>query len=289
MTLDEYKKLTPDERRAFLADNEAKAAARCGLSLEEWRAKEAAGCALGDPRKGIAETRATFEAEHIKEDSARLYGGKTWDGKRWRNSDGSRVVPAPIKPFTPEAIEAARQRAQGIIDRGLQKFKADPGSIPQRSDFPKPAKGAVQIGTDVHSRERRGWVVVKWGNVTGLIKRFTDAGDGVVAVEAAIILPVLLVLMAVSFELGAMQLAKSAVVFATQQAATVQSTGGNPQTSFAGNVASTPASNGTVTCNTTGNVATCTGSANFQNAFAGILGASPTLALAYTATVQVPQ
>jgi hypothetical protein len=276
MTLDEYKKLTKDERRAFLAAN--RAAAKIRMAGPQ------------PPRKGTAETRASFEAEHIAADSARLYDGDTWDGKHWRAPDGTRVVRPPPKPQTPEDIEVARQRAQTIIDAEMAKFRADPTTIPPRSAFTHHAnKRATPIGPDVYSRERKGWIVVKWANVTGLIKRFTDARDGVVAVEAAIILPVLLVLMAVSFELGAMQLAKSAVVFATQQAATVQSTGGNPQTSFAQNVASTPASNGTVTCNTTGNVATCTGSANFQNAFAGILGASPTLALSYTATVQVPQ
>jgi hypothetical protein len=97
MTPDEYKKLTPDERRAFLKANEAKAAARCGLSLEEWKVEAAAGRNLDGPRKGTAETRATYQTKRIAEDSARLYGGRTWDGRHWRNPDGTRVVIGSIK------------------------------------------------------------------------------------------------------------------------------------------------------------------------------------------------
>jgi TadE-like protein len=182
--------------------------------------------------------------------------------------------PLPIDPaLRQEILDTARKHPK---TRG----------VPTRTSNPFGPDGSLSVRSKITGS---GWIVAKWGNVTQLIRRFTGADEGVVAIEAAIVLPVILVLMAVSFELGSMQLAKSAVVFATQQAAVVQSTGGNPQTSFAGNVARTPASSGAVTCNTTGNVATCTGTANFQNAFAGILGASPTIALAYTATVQVPQ
>ena len=118
-------------------------------------------------------------------------------------------------------------------------------------------------------------------------KLWTDK-RGVAAIEFAIVAPVLILLMAVSVTLGMMQMAKQAVIFATQQAAVVQSTGGTPQTIFAANVANTPASNGTVTCNTAANVATCTGTAQFANAFAGVLGIGPTTPLTYSASVQVP-
>jgi hypothetical protein len=140
--------------------------------------------------------------------------------------------------------------------------------------------------------------VVTPNRLIGAIVRFFKPGfqikithdeRGIAAVEFALVAPVLILLMAVSFTLGMMQMAKQAVMFATQQAAVVQSTGGTPQTIFAQNVANTPASAGTVTCNTSGNVATCTGNAQFSNPFAGVLGSSATIALTYTAAVQVPQ
>jgi|SRR5579864_2365711 len=118
-------------------------------------------------------------------------------------------------------------------------------------------------------------------------KLLTDK-RGVAAIEFAIVAPVLILLMAVTLTLAAMQMAKQAVMFATQQATVVQATGGDPQAIFARNVANTPASNATVTCNTTGNTATCTGTAQFANIFAGILGTGPTTPLTYTAAVQVP-
>ena len=121
------------------------------------------------------------------------------------------------------------------------------------------------------------------------MRKLWNDKQGIAAVEFAMVAPVLILLMAVSVTLGMMQMAKQAVMFATQQAAVVQSTGGTPQTIFAQNVANTPANSGTVTCNTSGNVATCTGNAQFPNPFAGVLGTGATIALTYTAAVQVPQ
>jgi len=69
------------------------------------------------------------------------------------------------------------------------------------------------------------------------LAKFWRDRDGVVAIEAAIIMPVVVILMAVTFEMGAAQMAKGAVVFATQQAAVVQSTGGDTNAIFAQYVA----------------------------------------------------
>jgi Flp pilus assembly protein TadG len=120
------------------------------------------------------------------------------------------------------------------------------------------------------------------------MRKLLRDNKGVAAIEFAIVAPVLIVLMAVSFTIGSMQMAKQAVMFATQQAAVVQSTGGDVQAIFAQNIASTPASNATVTCNTNGSTATCTGTTQFANVFAGVLGTPATVALTYTAAVQVP-
>ena len=217
-----FNALPPEQRAAIYAENEAKAAARCGLSLEDWRAKY--GCALGPPRRGTAEQRTAFEAERIAQDEkSGLHPGRHWDGKRWRNLDGSRVVLPPVKPFEPEAIEAARQRAQGVIDRGLAKFEADPTSVPPRSDFTKQAnKRATPIGPAVHSHENsKGWIVVKWDNVIGLIKRFGGEREGVFAVEFALLMPICIAALGWAIDIGQTMQIKQATQFAALASASV--------------------------------------------------------------------
>jgi hypothetical protein len=83
MTLDEYKKLTPDERRAYLKANKAANAERV--------------LKYGLPSHQITPEIRAYEIQRIAEESARLYGGRTWDGKHWRNPDGTRVVIGSIK------------------------------------------------------------------------------------------------------------------------------------------------------------------------------------------------
>lgn len=195
-----------------------------------------------------AEQRADWQRHRIAEESSRLYGGNTWDGKFWRDPNGRRIRPLPSKsnPFTDGTLSV---RAKIVGNR----------------------------------------ILVTWGNVVQLFNRFRRERDGVAAIEFAMVAPVLILMIAVSITLGMMTMAKQAVMFATQQAAVVQSTGGTPATIFAANVANTPGSNATVACNTSGNVATCTGTAQFPNMFAGVLGIGPTTPLTYSASVQVPQ
>jgi hypothetical protein len=191
-----------------------------------------------------------WERDRIaQEEKSGRYPGRHWDGKHWRDSDG----------------KALRSHA------GLTPNPFGPNG-----------------STAVHGQVTpNNWVKVAYQNVIHFFQPGNDRG--VAAIEFAIVAPVLILLMAVSVTLGMMQMAKQAVIFATQQAAVVQSTGGTPATIFAQNVASTPAANATVTCNTSGNVATCTGTAQFANPFAGVLGTGPTTPLTYSASVQVPQ
>jgi Flp pilus assembly protein TadG len=120
------------------------------------------------------------------------------------------------------------------------------------------------------------------------IRKLIADKSGSLAIEGAIIIPVFLLLTAISFELGLAQLGKQSLVWSTQQAATVQSTGGNPQTIFAANTAGTPAAGASLTCSTVGNLAQCVGTVTIANAFAGLIGSATTWSFTYTAQVQVP-
>jgi hypothetical protein len=57
-----------------------------------------------------AAERAEWQRQRIAQESPRLYGGKTWDGKHWRGPDGKRVKPPPRKPnpFGPDGTLAVR-------------------------------------------------------------------------------------------------------------------------------------------------------------------------------------
>jgi Flp pilus assembly protein TadG len=122
-----------------------------------------------------------------------------------------------------------------------------------------------------------------------MMRRFWNDQKGVAAIEAAIILPVLVALTAVSVEIGMMQLSRQAVLYATQQAALMQASGGNPSDGFSANVANTPATGATVACQTQGSTATCTGTSQFANVFAGVLNSPALIAISYTVTAQVPK
>jgi hypothetical protein len=58
------------------------------------------------------EQRAEWQRKRIAQESPRLYGGKTWDGKHWREPDGKRVKlpPRQSNPFGSDGTLAVRSK-----------------------------------------------------------------------------------------------------------------------------------------------------------------------------------
>jgi hypothetical protein len=92
-----------------IAENEAKAAARCGMSLDEWRKDNGAQNRAARLASPLHAQRIEFEKQRTARESARLYDGKTWDGKYWRNRWGFRIRPPVCKPSLLDRGETAVQ------------------------------------------------------------------------------------------------------------------------------------------------------------------------------------
>lgn len=119
------------------------------------------------------------------------------------------------------------------------------------------------------------------------MKRFAKSEAGSIAIEAALIMPVFILLLAVSAEIGLAQFGKQALVYSVQVAAQQQAAGTDPAASFTINTANTPANGATVQCATAGATASCTGVVTIGNVFAGLLH-SGDWNFTYTAQAAVP-
>lgn len=97
---------------------------------------------------------------------------------------------------------------------------------------------------------------------------FRRSDSGAVAIEAAFVLPVLLLAVAVGVDAGLATVAKYQLVFGTSQAAAALASGADPQAVFSGNSA------GTVTCAANASTATCDGATQYAAIFSGMLGMS---------------
>jgi hypothetical protein len=146
-----------------------------------------------------------------------------------------------------------------------------------------------ECGTDVDCLKSQSTIDAAKAAAIAAGKECLTNESGVVAIEAAIIMPVALLMFLGAFTIGEMQWAKSTLSFGAQQSAIAQAQGQDPQPSFATNIANTPAKGATVVCSTTGTVATCAASVAFNNVFSGIMGLPPTITLASSASATVPQ
>jgi hypothetical protein len=121
------------------------------------------------------------------------------------------------------------------------------------------------------------------------IRAAVSDDQATVAIEFAIIAPVLLLMLAIAFDATMAASAKSQLTWATQQAASATANGiasGQVQSTFAGNI---PANiSPTLSCEPPqGGTVACTGNGAYRFAFGGILGVS-SLSLSFTATATLP-
>lgn len=120
-----------------------------------------------------------------------------------------------------------------------------------------------------------------------ILPRFIDDHRGVVAIEAALLLPVFTLLFAVMVLAGMGFYSQSSLTFATQQAALATVAGTNAQAIFAGSIPAT-LTGATVSCAPVTGGQQCTGTGSFSVPFAGLFNASPTMNLTATAMAATP-
>jgi Flp pilus assembly protein TadG len=101
-----------------------------------------------------------------------------------------------------------------------------------------------------------------------MIRNFKNDTKGVLAVQAAFVLPVLLLIACLGTDLALGVSAKTSLQAATIEAARATAWGANAQQIFAADLPAY-ATNGTVTCSINSGIATCHGAAQYTYAFAG--------------------
>jgi Flp pilus assembly pilin Flp len=144
-------------------------------------------------------------------------------------------------------------------------------------------EGMVALGAAVYPFSVLGDLLILAGVIWAWrrrrAERFARDQEGVVAIEAAILLPVLTLMFAVAFFAGLGTFYKGQLAFATQQASIASVNGADPQSIFASNIPPGMTS-ATVSCNG----GTCNGSGAFLFPFASLFGASDTITLTASAT-----